>query len=120
MHVRAEALRPDRVLVSASGPLDLATAPRLADVLRAESPGRNVIVDLSDATFIDSTGLAVLLNASRRAVARSTYLVVVCPQGPVLRMFELALLLETLRVVDSVAAALDALDATENGPYRAV
>lgn len=118
MKVRTDNLGPHRVVVSPSGPLDLATAPALAEVLRAEAPGRDVIVDLGDATFIDSTGLAVLLNASRRSVARGNHLLVVCPFGDVYRMLELAALLDTLRVVDTVAEALAALEGADRGPFR--
>lgn len=119
MKVRIELLDPHRVVVSASGDVDLATAPELARVLRDEGPGRDVVVDLADATFIDSTGLAVLLNASRRSVSRGNHLLVVCPSGIVHRMLELAALLETLRVVDTVADAVAALERADGGPFRA-
>jgi len=120
MDVNVELLAEHRVVVAVSGPLDLATAPDLARVLRTEAPGRDVIVDLSAATFIDSTGLAVLLNASRRCVGRGNHMLVACPYGDVFRMFELAALLETLRVVDTVADAVAGLDAAQRGPFRSV
>ncbi|HZQ56576.1 MAG TPA: STAS domain-containing protein [Acidimicrobiales bacterium] len=49
-----------------SGDVDIATAPGLREQLeRLEAP--NVVVDLSGVTFIDSTGLGVLVGALKRA-----------------------------------------------------
>ncbi len=50
-----------------AGEIDLATAPELRDRL-AEIPSdaENVIVDLSDVTFLDSTGLSVLVATWKR------------------------------------------------------
>jgi anti-sigma B factor antagonist len=57
------------IRVVCAGELDLATSPRLADVLvQAECtpPPCVVELDLHELTFIDSCGLAVLLDADRR------------------------------------------------------
>src|ERR1700682_646404 len=58
----------DTAVVVAAGELDLHTAPRLSDALtEGESPGvKLVTVDLAGVTFIDSTGLRVLVACSRR------------------------------------------------------
>jgi len=55
-------LAGDVPVVRAVGEIDLATAPDLRDTL-AEIPGDagTEIVDLSEVTFIDSTGLSVLV-----------------------------------------------------------
>lgn len=53
-------------VVSASGEIDLNTASELeADIARAVASADSVCVDLSGCTFIDSTGLRVLLTAAR-------------------------------------------------------
>jgi anti-anti-sigma factor len=78
------------VLVLA-GELDLYRAPEIEDALAEamgprHSPGegaRRVAVDLRSVTFIDSTTLALLLDASRRQRARDgELLVLVGPQTP--------------------------------------
>jgi len=48
----------------ASGELDIQATPRLSTVLAmaATSPGGRLVLDLSEVTFIDSTGLALLLR----------------------------------------------------------
>jgi anti-anti-sigma regulatory factor len=52
--------------------------------------------------FIDSSGLHVLLGAQRRLARQGRALAIVCTPGPVLRVFELSRLLDTLDIVDSV------------------
>jgi anti-anti-sigma factor len=47
-------------------------------------------VDLTDVRFIDSTGLQVLLRARALLGREDRALVLVCPHGPVRRVFELA------------------------------
>lgn len=57
------------VLLRLQGELDMATARELRAVLvRAMSGDATAVaLDLSDLTFVDSTGIAVLLAANRRA-----------------------------------------------------
>lgn len=56
------------VTISLAGELDLAGAPSLADRLRElESARRPVRLDLSRLTFIDSTGIKVVIRALMRA-----------------------------------------------------
>ena len=74
--VRAE---HDHVVVEVSGDLDLATAPQLRDAgLRALGiePTR-VVIDLTDVTFIDSSGLGVLVLLRRKARTHRSELVLV-------------------------------------------
>ena len=56
-------LRGDRLLIVA-GELDLATVPELARMLGAlRARGHAVVLDLADVTFMDSSGLSLLLEA---------------------------------------------------------
>jgi anti-sigma B factor antagonist len=99
------------VLLSLDGELDLRTAPqlrvRLNDVLRRDDG--DVVLDLCGVTFIDSTGLAAMLNALRRLTRAQRRLALSCPDGPVLRILRLTRLDGTFRVFDSAGAALAAL-----------
>jgi anti-anti-sigma factor len=62
-----------RHTIGLSGELDLATAPDVADELeRVEATAVDIVVlDLSGLTFIDSTGIRLVLAAHRRAGERS-------------------------------------------------
>ncbi len=59
-------LNSGRRLVAVDGELDLASAPALSDALARElATGKQILLDLSGVTFIDSTGLAAIVNAAR-------------------------------------------------------
>lgn len=51
------------------GELDISAGPILDDAIRDVSDPGSMTLDLADVTFIDSSGLRSLLNASRRAQA---------------------------------------------------
>ena len=92
-------------VVVVTGELDVLTAPRLTmslDDLIRRGQG-NIVIDLSEAGFIDSLGLHTLLNLQRRLSHRSRSLAVVCGDGPIRRAIELARLEDALGVVASVA-----------------
>lgn len=49
------------------GEIDISTAPLFeASVSEVAEPGRAVVIDLTDTTFIDSTGLSVLVRLVSR------------------------------------------------------
>ena len=60
-----------------------------------------MVIDLTEADFIDSMGLHALLNIQRRLIRRGRALAVVCPPGPVRNAFELTRLAGPLGVVSS-------------------
>jgi len=96
-----------------TGELDAASAPalreRLAEVAtRGEGP---LVIDMSALSFIDSTGLSVLINAKRRLTRRGRGLALVCPPGHVRRILEVTQLLDTLDCYESRAEALAAVAA---------
>jgi anti-sigma B factor antagonist len=87
-------------LLEVTGEIDIASASRLISGLN-EAVGdcdRPVVVDLSAVDFMDSTGLALLLNAHRRLARRDQGFAVVCQDGPVHRVFEITDMLGTLNV----------------------
>lgn len=90
-----------------SGELDIATAPqldaRLARVL-AERPGP-VVIDLTQLSFLDSTGLACFLKASVQAPDR---IAIASPRERITRLFQATGLAERLRVRNSLAEAVSA------------
>jgi anti-sigma B factor antagonist len=100
-------------MVMVEGELDIATAPRLISVLNraVQEALKSLVVDLSEVDFMDSTGLALLINAHRRLTRRSKGFAVICPPGPLWRVFEITDMVDTLHVVpdrDSAWAAVSA------------
>jgi anti-sigma B factor antagonist len=101
-------------LVLVEGEVDIASASRLISVLNSSVADaiKSVIVDLSHVGFMDSTGLALLINANRRLTLRRKGFAVVCPPGPLRRVFEITDMIETLHVCpDQETAAQAALTA---------
>jgi anti-sigma B factor antagonist len=94
-----------------AGEVDLSTAPglpvRVRDAIRHGA--RNVCVDLTGVSFIDSTGLAALLTCERAAARGNGHLTVVHNGGEVLRLFELSRVDRALELHTSRNAALAAL-----------
>jgi anti-sigma B factor antagonist len=98
-------LEGDSLLVLA-GELDLATAPELAgviDQLVAQGP-RDVALDLSGLSFIDSSGIAVLVDAQHRLTEQGRHLSIRAARRSALRVFEIAGLVEFLDVQPEIVA----------------
>jgi anti-anti-sigma factor len=61
---------PDAAWVRVAGELDIDTAPQLEQTLRkADVRARLIVIDLREVTFMDCSGLHVILGASMRATA---------------------------------------------------
>jgi len=102
----------DVALVSVAGEVDLATTDRLTAALAshacAESAG--VVLDLAQVTFIDSSGLRVVMVAVQDLDSKLA--VVVSPESPVERLFKLAEVMARVPAFPSVEAALANLGVT--------
>jgi anti-sigma B factor antagonist len=87
-------------LLLVEGEIDAATAPRLLSALNqaVQETAQSLVVDLSQVGFMDSTGLALLINAYRRLARRRRGFAVICPPGPLLRVFEITDMIDTLNV----------------------
>ena len=79
-------------IVSIAGELEMATVPLVSAALQDEpaAGAEAVVVDLSGVTFMDSTGLATLMNLKRDLDARGGRLVIACPEGPARLLFDVA------------------------------
>jgi len=109
----------DAVTLVLSGELDLSTAPtverELADVER-DRPSL-ITIDLRGVSFLDSTGLRVVLSADGRARKEDRRLEVIPGPPPVHRVFRIALLDRRIRFVDPPEDAHGAHEGTEEGEF---
>jgi anti-sigma B factor antagonist len=94
-----------------SGELDAASAPALRERLAEIATRGNgpLVIDLTRLSFIDSTGLSVLLNAKRRLSRRDRGFAIVCPPGHVHRILEMMQLLDALGCHGSAEEAYGSL-----------
>jgi anti-sigma B factor antagonist len=79
----------DETVVRVEGDLDCYSAPQLRTVLLDLADGpRRVVVDVSGSTFIDSTGLGVLVGGLKRLRDQGGHLVLRSPSPMTARLFE--------------------------------
>jgi anti-sigma B factor antagonist len=98
--VSAEPL-DDAILVSATGEIDMSTVDVLQrELTTAREEGSTVLLDLSGVTFIDSTGLHLLLEASHSSGISDGGFFVVRPSRVVQRLIELSGTADLIMVVD--------------------
>ena len=98
-----------RVLVFAlRGSLDIATAKsvRAAMTDASEHANQDVVVDLREVEFIDSTGLGALIGAHKRAAEKHHTLRLVANEGPIERLLTITGLIRVLALYRSVEDAL--------------
>jgi anti-anti-sigma factor len=82
-------IEPAGQVLQLHGEVDLSTAEAFAVALRgAIGAGGSVTVDLSDVSFMDSTGVKVLITATH-ALEPGAELVLRAPSSPLERLFEL-------------------------------
>jgi anti-sigma B factor antagonist len=76
-------------VLTVTGELDIVSSPKLIVAAREalRSGVRAVSVNLSAVTFMDSTGLAALINIQRAVERARGRLIVVCLEGPVRKLF---------------------------------
>jgi anti-anti-sigma factor len=93
-----------RVVVFIRGELDLATAPELENVVTdALDAGHDVVVDLRELEFMDSSGLRVLVSAHKRAQSGPRFQIVRPPAGgPIAKILAIAGVEGELDLVDDV------------------
>jgi anti-anti-sigma factor len=102
--------RDDHAVVTADGEIDVETAGSLAAaVAEALDTGhKRVLVDFADVTFIDSTGLGVLVKSHRKAESLSALFAVVHPTPQTRKLIAVLGLDQLLHVYDSEEEALGA------------
>jgi anti-sigma B factor antagonist len=99
---------PHAHVVTASGELDLHAAPALRETLvRVADLGRiDLVVDMTDATFIDSTVIGVLVGRLKVLRGLGGSLTLVCGDENVLRTFEIGGIERAFAIHHTLADAL--------------
>jgi anti-sigma B factor antagonist len=93
----------DAVRIALTGDLDLSTAKRAEEAIIAAEQKRPpvLLLDLRGLSFMDSTGLRVVVSADKRAKRDGRRTVIVQGPAAVRRVFEITRLDERLDMVDS-------------------
>ena len=100
--------RDGRTILAVEGEIDAYTAPKLQSALDETIPERatDVVVDLSQVGFLDSTGLGALVSGLNRAREHDGDLALVVATDRVRRIFEISSLTELFALHETLEAAL--------------
>lgn len=95
-------------VLTVSGEIDIATAPGLRERLHGllADNKQQLVVDLDDVGFLDSTALGVLVGVLKRARAEGGEVRIVCTQPRVRKVFEITRLDSAFDLFDSVDEAV--------------
>ncbi len=100
------------------GSLDLATAPTVRAALSeaAEQGSHDVIVDLTQLEFLDSTGLGALIGAQRRTTERGASFRLIVSDGRISRLLNITGLINVFAVYRSIENAQNDRDRVSAAP----
>jgi anti-sigma B factor antagonist len=103
---------PGLAVVSLRGEHDLSTEPELTQALEYAAAHSNVVVDLSECSFIDSTVIKALIKTAHALHARGEQLALVIPpeQRQVARIAQMTQLGEFFPIHTARGAALTSLE----------
>jgi anti-sigma B factor antagonist len=109
LNVRTET-RGGALVVAPAGDIDLTASPQLREELRKAQVGRPVrlVVDLAGVPYMDSSGVATLVQALQVARRNSTKMVLCGLTDRVRSIFEIARLDTVFTIVTDMDAAITA------------
>ena len=89
--IKTEQISDNAYVISLAGEVDLYTAPEFKQQLLEviAQGGKNVIVDFTSTTFIDSTTLGVLVGGVKRLRTNDGQLSLVCSDRNITKIFEI-------------------------------
>src|SRR4029453_17967158 len=110
-HIQDEAVDDTTHVIELGGEVDLYTAPEFKErmVELIESGKKQIVVDLSKATFIDSTTLGVLVGGVKRLRPAGGSLALVCTDENITKIFEITGLDRVFPIHSSREEALEAV-----------
>jgi anti-sigma B factor antagonist len=100
----------DRTVVVVGGEIDVYTAPKLREHLidLVSGGSYNLIIDMENVDFLDSTGLGVLVGGLKRVRSHEGSLNLVCTQDRILKIFRITGLTKVFPIHATVDEALAA------------
>lgn len=102
IEIKTEVTSPEEAVIRVSGEIDMGTSPKLRDILKdaAAQKMKTVTVDLSAVTYMDSSGIATLVEMLQKMNACKGKLVLRAMKPQVKAVFEIAHLTEVFQIVE--------------------
>ena len=98
---------PGTVTLALEGELDLSTAPLLDNAIGSVAASVSVVLDLNELSFMDSSGMKVLLEIAQDFAAEERTLTIQRSRGEVKRLMEITGLNDLLPLRDWSTAVAD-------------
>jgi anti-anti-sigma factor len=96
-----------RHVIAVAGELDLYTTPQLVAELEAlTTAGPEIVLDLNEVSFVDSTALGAILLASRRLRQAGGELALACANPSTMKLLTMVGVDRVVRVYETADAAL--------------
>ncbi len=97
-----------KTIVAVGGEIDVYTAPKLRDKITELVAGGvyDIVIDMEEVEFLDSTGLGVLVGGLKKVRAHDGSLQLVCNQDRLLKIFRITGLAKVFVIHESADAAL--------------
>ena len=117
-HINDAEIDPTTHVIELGGEVDLYTAPEFKErmVELIESGKKQIVVDLSEATFIDSTTLGVLVGGVKRLRTHDGQLSLVCSDRNITKIFEITGLDRVFTIYPTREEAVSKLRASADQP----
>jgi anti-sigma B factor antagonist len=99
-----------RTIVAVGGEIDVYTAPKLRDkITELVGEGHHqLVIDMENVDFLDSTGLGVLVGGLKKVRAHEGSMELICSQDRLLKIFRITGLAKVFTIHESESAALGA------------
>ena len=116
--IKTEQVNSDGHVIALAGEVDLYTAPEFKQQLLEVIAGgsKNVVVDFTDTTFIDSTTLGVLVGGVKRLRSNDGQLALVCSDRNITKIFEITGLDRVFTIYPTRDEALAAMNSSGQTP----
>lgn len=97
-------------IIEVGGEIDVYTAPKLRDQISelVADGNYNLVIDLENVDFLDSTGLGVLVGGLKKLRAHDGSMLLICTQERLLKIFRITQLAKVFSIYQSQADALAA------------
>jgi anti-sigma B factor antagonist len=103
-------------IIDLAGEVDAFTSSRFREIMMdiIEGGGTNLIINMTDVQYIDSSGLGALVGGLKRATERKGRITLICERPQVRKVFEITGLEKVFPIFSTEQEALEAASAFES------
>ena len=94
--------------INIEGEIDVYTSPKVKEALNdlIQKENYNIVVNLEEVTYIDSTGLGVLIGGLKKVKENNGYIKLICTNPQIKKIFDITGLVKIFGIYDNENDAL--------------